>query len=508
MKIGLDFGTTNSVLSYWDEKANEPRVFSYDNNTYTPTILAWDKFDDKVYGIGIEARNKWDNNPGKYTLFQTFKTLLTEKDQKIWTARGWDNSKNPEEITKYFIEWLLQKSSGSFEKNNAKITNLVVSVPEVWQKETINEGAAKLQKVTQELGLPLQQLVSEPLAAVAYYIWKNKLKDKEEKKILVCDMGGGTFDVSWCKATKNTIEVLHFEGNDKDLAGMYHLREIIRNALKRAGRQLGEDTAEFKKLVWRLETYIRGDQEQINLERNFLEFQKDARSWDIELEQLNGLPIYTGGVFKAFGAIHTGIQEVLNALDKKVNNMKTFDQVLLVGGFSEYFLIRKTILDYFQLKEGDNKVRTVSRQDSYLAIAHGAALLSAGQVKIIERYPHSIYYNTKTLDNQDLDLEIVKAGQTIDEQRQIFSSRKVKVFNKTFTLSGFVCPNGIKKNPFKFKKKIALEDINLAEDQEYKVGIEINRSNIATFILEDQSGKVHRCSIDALFDDKSIFVIS
>ena len=476
MKIGLDFGTTNSVVSFWDEKSQEPRVFNFNNNSYIPSILAWDNISENVYGIGIEARNKWDNNPKRYNLLQTFKTLLPHKERSHWESKGWNSDKSPEEITKRFIEWLLLSSSGSLAKDRKeKISNIVVSVPQYWQKEKVNNGAEILQRVLNELNLPLQQLVSEPLAAVAYYIWKANLKENVEKRILVFDMGGGTFDVSWCIATRNKIEVIKNEGNDEDLAGMFHLREIIRNALKRQGRELREEDAEFKKYVWRLENFICGDKEQEDLEKRFRRFRKSPEKYDNEVETLNGFPIYSGDVFNAYVKIQEGIQEVINSLDREVSDLNSFDQILLVGGFSKYFLVRKTILDYFKLREDDERVSVVSKSEGYLAIAHGAALLAANQVKIIEKYPHTISYHANLKNKEPVTLIIIEANHNIKGKKRFFAKEPVRVERKKFTLEGNIFINGDKSKVHKISKPISLQNIELKDDLVFRVGIEINK---------------------------------
>lgn len=500
MNIGLDFGTTNSIVSYWDTDNNKPTVFSFNNNTYTPSIVVWDMNLDEVCEIGRGGRDLWDNRPERYQLFQSFKILLSSGNQEEWKKRSWDGKQSPFDISKEFIKKLLIESSNSFTKNIGNINNLVVSVPELWQKEANNIGAYNLQKIVRELGLPLQQLVSEPLSAVAYYIWKSQIPEGITRKILVCDMGGGTFDVSWCKATKDTIAVESFEGSDNNRAGVYHLRKIIENALTRQNKKV--NSYEFESLVWRMEKWIRMDRHQEFLERAFIDFATDPRRYDIEMDVIKGLPIYAGDIFHAFEEVQNSILQVLNKLDTRIRGLNAFDQLLLVGGFSEYFLVRRTILDYFNMNEKDSKIGIVSKQDSYLAISYGATLLAANQVKIIERYPHSIIYKSRYSNDEPINLQILKAGREISKNTKVFYPKKVKLLHTRFELEGYILLYGNHNDRIKFKKKIKLSEVNLSEDKEYDVGIEINESNIATFILRDSNGKIYRCEMQKMFEDE------
>lgn len=506
MQVGLDFGTTNSVISYWDEKAQEPQVFSFNNNTYTPSLVLWDRFAEDYSGIGTEAKKKWKVNTEKLKLFQKFKILLPHTDKNHWASKGWDNEmgKTPTEITRFFINTLLRDSSNSFEANVGEITNLVVSMPEVWQKDHIwNKGAESLQSIISDLNLPLQQLVSEPLAAVAYYINKSQLKEGEERKVLVCDMGGGTFDVSWCKAKHDTIEVISFEGDDNDRAGMYHLQQIIRNALKKYDKTLNETSPEFIQLVWDIETFLTGDRDQAALEKQIKQFKESPKKYNFNYQTINGYKIELKDIFLAFKEVNEAIDLVLSKLEQKYM-IRSFDHLLLVGGFSRYFSVREAIFDYLGTSKDDERVQIVSKDEGYLSIAKGAALLAANEVKIVEKYPHSVFIqaNPGELGIKFKDFPIVEAGHRIPDDVTIFSETLFTVIHRKFNLTGHYLLNGDESMKKDFSVEVYLDNFDTSKihKNKWQLGIEISKSNVLSFILKDERGNVQKCLLKNIFN--------
>src|SRR5690606_8584876 len=120
------------------------------------------------------------------------------------------------------------------------IDGIVVSVPQAWMTRQPNhQGRPKLEKIIKEkLGLPMIQLISEPVAAAAYYShwYNNEYKTPFQGNILVCDMGGGTFDVTLCKLDENKVEVLGNDGNgiaELGKAGVYFDTKLLQLAYKR-----------------------------------------------------------------------------------------------------------------------------------------------------------------------------------------------------------------------------------------------------------------------------------
>lgn len=498
MTVGLDFGTTNSILSYWDGK--KPVKYDFAEQFYIPSAIAYNE--NKLISIGNGGLTYWKSHKGEVELLRFFKTLLSYDDPKEWRKRGWNHIKSPREATKDFLEYLLITSKDSFTENEGKIKNLVVSVPELWQNAAANKGAENLLKVIEnDLGLQVNQLLSEPVAAVAYYVWKAKLKKGEKRRILVCDMGGGTFDVSLCEASKNSISVKAFGGNDNDQAGVFKLKEILRNVYKRLNKKVAETSFEFKKDLWELDKNIKLEVNGERLSSAFESYQKDPVRWgEIPVIKSGDLEVRAIDVFSAFKRINTGIQEVFDKLKKRNNGTIDFDQLLMVGGFSQYFLVRKTILDYFGLNETHEKVKIVPKKDSIYAISYGATLAAAGIVNIEENYPHNIYFQSLSEKNETVPILIFGGGKEFKPNTPVFAKTRVKIIGNKFPLEGFVELEGDKELIVPFSKPLELQ-FKTNPKEKYRIGVEINRSNMALCVIEDEDSQLHQIPLGELFKE-------
>src|SRR5690349_3990489 len=228
INAGLDFGTTTSILSYMD--GAKPRAFYYGGYTnsgtpYVPSVVSYLK-DEILIGEYATAPQPLDA-----LVYRYFKMLLPEKNRNNWpSSYGPYASRKltPAQVTTDFIAELISGASPfrqqlpGWRPNKAaflqaadeSIDKLVVSVPQVWSHWQAR-GRQQLQNVIQELGLELKQLISEPVAAAAYFAYRYQQRQRDAfiGNVLICDMGGGTFDVSLCKLTENKVEVLCNAGN-------------------------------------------------------------------------------------------------------------------------------------------------------------------------------------------------------------------------------------------------------------------------------------------------------
>lgn len=501
MIVGLDFGTTNSIISYWDEKAQQPVVYSYRHQVYTPSAVAYEE--GKLVDIGENAITYWEENHAQVALCRFFKPLLSHESPAEWKAKGWTHEQTPPEVARDYIQALLQKSADSFEQNmdGQKITKLVVSVPELWQKGLVNTGAEQLQKIlTQDLQLPLDRLMSEPLAAVAYYIWKAKLKSGEKKRVLVCDMGGGTFDVSFCEVSAKGIVVRAFDGNDDNRAGVFELKAILRNVYQSNNQTCDEESFAFNRDLWKLDRTIQMPTTGERLQTAYKNFHRSPERYG-QLDtgvSIGGMKVTATDAFEAFEKVRLGIIEVLDRLSKQLGGQIPFEQLLLVGGFSRYFLVRKTILDFFNLTEDAPEVKQFSLNDSLYAIAHGSALIAAGQVEVSEFFPHSIYYIGFEWNGKKIDIPITKSGKSQNKNGLMFSEYEVKILGQDFVLEGYILLNGnpVEKKPF--DKKVNLP-FTVEPDHRYRIGVEIDSSNMAYCVIEDKDKKLYRIPLGELF---------
>ena len=195
--LGIDLGTTNSVASYIDN--GKPKIIENENgkNT-TPSVVAFRKGEIVVGDI---AKRQVETNPDTITSIK--RIMGTDK-----TVSANNKTYKPEEISAMILQNL---KSYSEKKLGQKITKAVITVPAYFNNAE-REATKNAGKIA---GLDVLRIINEPTAAaLAYGIDKSK----ESKKVLVYDLGGGTFDVSVLDLAEGTFEVLSTSG-DNHLGG-------------------------------------------------------------------------------------------------------------------------------------------------------------------------------------------------------------------------------------------------------------------------------------------------
>ena len=212
MNIGLDFGTTNSILSFYNRNNDYVDTYKLDTNggeNYIPSVVAIE--DEDIY-IGKSAKGMIADDD--ICVYSKFKILLNLRNKDSLNNQGYFD-KTPEEVTTIYLQELLNK----FKLDNSieKIDSLVLTIPEIWLKDD-HISRTTLKKIVKNLNLPLKKLVSEPVAAGAYFLHNyEKVKAKKfDGHVLVFDYGGGTLDVSLLHTQNNTIRVLERTGKGKD----------------------------------------------------------------------------------------------------------------------------------------------------------------------------------------------------------------------------------------------------------------------------------------------------
>ncbi len=195
--LGIDLGTTNSCVAYMD--GGQPVVIENpEGKRTTPSIVAF-KGPDIIVGDG--AKRQMITNPN--TIISVKRSMGTDKKFDI-------NGKQytPEEISAQILSYIRTFAE---KKLGRKINKAVITVPAYFNDAQRNatKNAGKI------AGLEVLRIINEPTAAALAYGLNKK---EHEQKILVYDLGGGTFDVSILDMAEGTFEVLATNG-DTNLGG-------------------------------------------------------------------------------------------------------------------------------------------------------------------------------------------------------------------------------------------------------------------------------------------------
>ena len=389
--IGIDLGTSNSTLSYFDKKNNYKII--RDNGSHNiASIITFTKHGNI---FGNKAKSIKDNN----VFISNIKRLIGYKycdlDEayysQITLGNGYsifnndnnigilidDNIYSPDEIMIYFLNYLKTLINNDIDLLGEPY-KVIVTVPayfNIQQKEAINT-------CIKSVGLDLIKLLSEPVSASIAY--GNFINYNNDDNILIFDLGGGTLDLSIINICmedgERSYEVKATYGNNKfggsDLT--YILIDFIKTKYQDydlSNNNLFEyiDNLKIKMCSGLVQETIFIDTQEITINDDEWTFLVDMWLTDIE----------------------TSLESVLN-----IANLNTSDisHILLVGGSSKIIQISEKLSAYFSNKEIiQYHMNDIALQDiavSYGSALHGQILFSTKDLILIDVCPFTIGIET------------------------------------------------------------------------------------------------------------------
>ena len=230
--IGIDLGTTNSVVSVME--GGEPTVITNpEGSRITPSVVGFTKDGQRL--VGQLAKRQAVSNPDR--TISSIKRHMGDPNYKV-TIDGKDYT--PQEIS----AMILQKLKGDAEAYLGEtVTQAVITVP-AYFNDSQRQATKDAGKIA---GLEVLRIVNEPTAAALAY---GLDKDKDET-ILVFDLGGGTFDVSILELSEGTFEVQATNG-DTHLGGDDFDQKIIDWMVGEFKQENGIDLSQDKMAAQRL----------------------------------------------------------------------------------------------------------------------------------------------------------------------------------------------------------------------------------------------------------------
>ena len=229
--IGIDLGTTNSCVAVME--GGKPTVITNaEGMRTTPSVVAFTKTGERV--IGEPAKRQAVTNADK-TISSIKRHMGT--DYKVTID---DKAYSPQEISAMVLQKLKSDAENYL---GEKVTEAVITVPAYFNdaQRQATKDAGKI------AGLDVKRIINEPTAAALSY----GLDNEEEQKIMVYDLGGGTFDVSIIEIGDGVIEVLSTAGDNK-LGGDDFDNVITQYMLDEFKKQEGVDLSADKMAMQRL----------------------------------------------------------------------------------------------------------------------------------------------------------------------------------------------------------------------------------------------------------------
>ena len=192
--IGIDLGTTNSCVAVM-EGGEATVIPNAEGARTTPSVVAFSKTGERL--VGTVAKRQAVTNPD-HTVQSIKRDMGTDRKIKIN-----DKTYTPPEISAMILQKLKSDAEGYL---GEKVTQAVITVP-AYFSDSQRQATKDAGKIA---GLEVLRIVNEPTAAaLAYGIDKD-----HNQKVLVFDLGGGTFDVSLLEIGDGVIEVLATSGNN------------------------------------------------------------------------------------------------------------------------------------------------------------------------------------------------------------------------------------------------------------------------------------------------------
>ncbi len=342
MIVGIDLGTTNSLVAIIHPESRKPVVLKeHDGNALVPSVIHFGEAG--LVSVGDEAKKflvtephntifsvkrlmgKSYNDVRDYSSFFTYKVIDDNSESLVKVQVG-DTFYSPLELSSYILKELKTRAEHILK---TPVTKAVITVPAYFNdaQRQATRDAGRLS------GLDVLRIVNEPTAAsLAYGLG---LRNDETKTIAVYDLGGGTFDISVLRITGGIFEVLSTNG-DTYLGGDDFDRAIAEYWSAKLGLTNNELNAN-KNIAQELRLLAEEAKKQLSFTPEF--------KGSIAGEEL----LLTREEFEKLAKpfVERTLQCCKNAMQDAQLNIVDIDEVVMVGGSTRVPLVKNSVAEFF-----------------------------------------------------------------------------------------------------------------------------------------------------------------
>ncbi len=345
--IGIDLGTTNSLVAYTID--NKPKVVKVDGHSaLLPSIIHF--LENGNIAVGEEARKQLIKNPertiysvkrlmGKsYTDIKSLETfiayeIVASSEEELIKLKIDNKFYTPIDLSAKILAELKRKIEKEL---NQTVSKAVITVPAYFNdaQRQATKDAGKL------AGLDVLRIINEPTAAsLAYGLGLNS---EEEKTIAVYDLGGGTFDISILNLNDGVFEVLstngdtYLGGDDFDLTIFNHWKKAL---------NLSDETLQSNDSLTQA-LRLKSEEAKKHLSTNdFFEGDVEGKNVSISKDEFNTLiqELIARTINSCKAALHDAELEI-----------EDIDEVLMVGGSTRIPAIKNAVSTFFDKPVNDN----------------------------------------------------------------------------------------------------------------------------------------------------------
>lgn len=465
MILGIDLGTTYSVGAYMKDDGNVEIIHNTEGDSLTPSVVMFDEEDG--FMVGEVAKEHAVMCPDDVVV--AIKNHMGSKDyHKQYGGEDY----TPEMISSLIIRKVVQDAQLA---TGEKVDSVVVTVPAYF---TDAKRKATEQAVTMA-GVPLAGMINEPTAAALCYIKKQNVTDE---KLLVYDLGGGTFDVTILHAHGDALDVLA-TGGISNLGGRFFDQCIVDHVHDYMEEKYDIDLEDEEYVEELQELYLKAESAKIQLSQKSkalipLKIGKVKESITITREQFESM------ISRLYMRTESKVKDALGEAGIAAEDI---DKVLLVGGSSRI----PYIAEHIHGLVGKEPSREVNPDE---AVAIGAAIYanimsgSNENVRFEDVCSHSIGVVVTSRKGEETNEIIIPRNSKIPvskERRFRTIVRNQKILRLTVTegehkeltdvtiIGGFdiQLPEGIKENT------LVVIHIALNEYQLFHIIVELPEEN-------------------------------
>ncbi|HIC10876.1 MAG TPA: molecular chaperone DnaK [Campylobacterales bacterium] len=419
--IGIDLGTTNSCVAVYE--AGEAKIIpNKEGRNTTPSVVAFTDKGETL--VGDPAKRQAITNPHKtiYSVKRIMGLMMNEEKAKeahdkvtyeivdkngMAAVKVADKIYTPQEISAKILTKLKEDAEAYL---GTKVTDAVITVPAYF-----NDSQRKATKEAGAIaGLNVLRIINEPTASALAY----GLDKKSDEKILVYDLGGGTFDVTVLEIGDGTFEVLATDGN-AFLGGDDFDNKILNYLVDEFKAEHGIDLRNDKMALQRLKDAAETAKKELSsateTEINLPFITADATGPKHLVKKI------TRAKFEAM--IEPLLEEtkthIRRALDDAGLEPSDIDEVILVGGSTRVPKVQEIVSEMFNGKELNKSVNPDEVVAAGAAIQGGVLKGDVKDVLLLDVTPLSL--GIETLGG--VTTKIIEKGTTIPVKKsQIFST--------------------------------------------------------------------------------------